>query len=291
MSSESLNELLDSTVEALSVAGDDVLAQAARQGLFDPEEVCAWAERAKALLLHRRDPGRVRSEIDALDAHLRRLLGELPPGSVKPDEAVAGFVHRLPAVRSLLSEDVEAAYEGDPAAESYAEIVMAYPATQAIAMFRLAHALSELGVPLIPRVITEHAHRRTGIDIHPGAEIGRRFFIDHGTGVVIGETAEIGNRVKLYQGVTLGALSTRSGQALRGVKRHPTIEDDVTIYSGATILGGQTVIGRGSIIGGNVWLTESVPANSTVFLETPPHQVRRSVRDGDTEDGQLQWDL
>jgi serine O-acetyltransferase len=168
---------------------------------------------------------------------------------------------RIPgAPRALLAEDVEAAFEGDPAAKSYAEIVAAYPAVWAIATHRVAHELHGLGVPLVPRIMAEHAHARTGIDIHPGAKIGRRFFIDHGTGVVIGETAEIGDRVVIYQGVTLGALAPRAGQVLRGVKRHPTIEDDVTLYASATILGGDTVIGRGSVIGGNVWLTHSVPS-------------------------------
>jgi serine O-acetyltransferase len=291
MSFEWPDDLLESTVEALSAPTDDALTRAARQGLLDPEEVWAWADRAQLLLLHRRDAWTLRSEIDALAGRLQQLLLDLPSGAVKPVDAVVGLVRQLPAVQASLVGDVEAAFDGDPAARSHAEVVMAYPAIQAIAMYRLAHALSDLEVPLIPRMITEYAHRRTGIDIHPGAEIGRRFFIDHGTGVVIGETAQIGDRVKLYQGVTLGALSTRRGQTLRGVKRHPTIEDDVTIYSGATILGGGTVIGRASIIGGNVWLTESVPANSMVFLEAPPHQVRRSPRAGAGEEGQLQWDI
>ena len=170
---------------------------------------------------------------------------------------------------------------------------MSYPSLHAVAIYRLAHELHELGVPLLPRIMTEHAHARTGIDIHPGATIGRRFFIDHGTGVVIGETTVIGDRVQLYQGVTLGALSFprgADGKLLRGQKRHPTIEDDVTIYAGATILGGETVIGRGSVIGGNVWLTESVPANTRVQIKPPAQRVHTG--DDDMELGsQLHWDI
>jgi serine O-acetyltransferase len=155
---------------------------------------------------------------------------------------------------------------------------VAYPSIQAVAIYRLAHELFSLGAPVLARVMSEHAHSRTGIDIHPGARIGRRFFIDHGTGVVIGETSEIGDRVQIYQGVTLGALSPRRGEHVRGKKRHPTIEDDVTIYAGATILGGDTVIGRGSVIGGNVWLTRSVPPHTRVVLETPKLSVEGKAR-------------
>ncbi|MFQ3670195.1 MAG: serine O-acetyltransferase EpsC [Verrucomicrobiia bacterium] len=180
---------------------------------------------------------------------------------------VEAFLGELPRIRSLLGGDVEAAYEGDPAAKSFEEIILAYPGIEAVAVQRLAHELYRLGVALIPRMMTEWAHARTGIDIHPGARIGERFFIDHGTGVVVGETCEIGNRVKIYHGVTLGARSTSGGQSLRAVKRHPTIEDDVTIYSGAVILGGETRIGKGSMIGGNVFLLESVPPNSVVYYD------------------------
>jgi serine O-acetyltransferase len=201
---------------------------------------------------------------------------------------VLRFFERLPAVRALLAADVEAAFEGDPAAKSFAEIVVAYPSIRAIAIYRIAHELFDLGVPLLPRMMTEHAHDRTGIDIHPGAKIGRRFFIDHGTGVVIGETCEIGDDVRLYQGVTLGARSPRHGESLRGTKRHPTIEHDVTIYAGATILGGETVIGSGSVIGGNVWLMESVPSGSKVIAEPARHLVRQR---GAGEPRQLQWDI
>jgi serine O-acetyltransferase len=178
------------------------------------------------------------------------------------------FLRKLPNLRRRLSEDVQAGYDGDPAAKSVDEVIFAYPAIYAITIYRLAHELNLQGISLLPRIMTEHAHSVTGIDIHPGATIGSGFFIDHGTGVVIGETTIIGNRVKLYQGVTLGALSfamDEEGRMVRGKKRHPTIEDDVVIYAGATILGGSTVIGRGSVIGGNVWLTRSVPANTRVI--------------------------
>jgi len=179
------------------------------------------------------------------------------------------LLQAIPSIRAALAADVQAALAGDPAACSDAEIIMSYPGVTAIAGHRIAHHLYRRRVPLLPRMIAEILHSRTGIDIHPGATIGRSFFIDHGTGVVIGETSIIGNRVKLYQGVTLGALSVKSREAGRKVQRHPTIEDDVTVYAGATILGGDTVIGRGSTIGGNVWLTRSVPAGTTVVLDTP----------------------
>jgi serine O-acetyltransferase len=192
----------------------------------------------------------------------------------------------------MLSEDVEAAYEGDPAANGYDEIVVAYPAIRALSIHRIAHELCGYGVPLLPRIMSEYAHDHTGIDIHPAAQIGARFFIDHGTGIVIGETAVIGDRVRLYQGVTLGATSLRNSSALRGKKRHPTIEDDVTIYAGATILGGGTVIGAGSVIGGNVWLTESVPPGSRVMAEAPRQRVRQSKNGDDIDEAMtLHWDI
>ena len=177
---------------------------------------------------------------------------------------------RLPEIRALLQEDVLAAYEGDPAAHSNMEIVMSYPGVLAVATHRVAHVLYEEGVHLLPRVWSEYAHSRTGIDIHPGATIGKGFFIDHGTGVVIGETCVIGDNVKLYQGVTLGARSFQKdseGRLVKGIKRHPNVEDNVVIYANATILGGDTVIGKGSIIGGNVWLAHSVPPGSRVFYK------------------------
>lgn len=177
----------------------------------------------------------------------------------------------IPAIRRVLASDIKATFDGDPAARTTDEIVYSYPGLQAIAVYRVAHQLFELDVPMLPRMMTEHMHGVTGIDIHPGAEIGEGFVIDHGTGIVIGETTQIGNNVRVYQGVTLGALSLPkgAGDQYRGKKRHPTIEDDVIIYAGATILGGDTVIGARSILGGNVWLTESVPPDTSVMIENP----------------------
>ncbi|MBR1761620.1 MAG: serine acetyltransferase [Schwartzia sp.] len=189
------------------------------------------------------------------------------------------FLHRIPALREVVNTDLEAAFDGDPAAKSMEEIVLAYPGLLAITIYRIAHELFVLRVPLIPRMMTEYAHGRTGVDIHPGATIGRYFFIDHATGVVIGETSIIGERVKLYQGVTIGALSTRGGQKLKGVKRHPTIEDNVTIYSGASILGGETVIGRNSVIGGNSFITRSIKPNTRVSIKNQELQI--DERDGE----------
>jgi serine O-acetyltransferase len=185
-----------------------------------------------------------------------------------PETVTLSFMHRLPALRAVLSKDVLAAFQGDPAANSVEEVIFSYPSIEAITVHRLAHELYRESIPMLPRIMSEHAHAIAGIDIHPGAAIGESFFIDHGTGVVIGETCEIGNNVKIYQGVTLGALSLARGvPGEPGRKRHPTIEDDVTIYAGATILGGETVIGAGSIIGGNVWLVESVPPGSRISYE------------------------
>lgn len=177
----------------------------------------------------------------------------------------------VPNIRHLLAKDVNATLKGDPAAKSHDEVIFSYPGLFALLVYRVAHRLHELDVPLLPRIMTEYAHAETGIDIHPGAEIGQSFVIDHGTGVVIGETTIIGNHVRIYQGVTLGALSLPdgAGDTLKGKKRHPTIEDKVTIYSGATILGGETVIGARSVVGGNVWLTRSVPPDTKVMLEEP----------------------
>jgi serine O-acetyltransferase len=181
------------------------------------------------------------------------------------------FMRELARLRHALAKDVRAAYEGDPAAKSFDEIIFSYPGLFAVTVYRLAHQLVDQNVPLIPRIMTEYAHGQTGIDIHPGAHIGESFFIDHGTGVVIGESTEIGDRVRLYQGVTLGALSLPREQvdSLRRAKRHPTVQDDVIIYAQATILGGETVIGARSVIGGNVWITESVPPDTRVFLKKP----------------------
>jgi serine O-acetyltransferase len=196
--------------------------------------------------------------------------------SEKADELSFLFLSKLPEVRSYLATDVSAAYDGDPAAYSRDEIISSYPGIYAIMVNRLAHVLHTLKIPLIPRIMTEHAHSVTGIDIHPGASIGHHFFIDHGTGIVIGETTIIGNHVKIYQGVTLGALSTSGGQLLKQVKRHPTIEDHVTIYSGASILGGSTVIGEGVVIGSNAFITKSVPEKTKVSVKNPELQFKTS---------------
>ncbi len=184
------------------------------------------------------------------------------------EELTEKFMLRIPHIREYVDTDVQAFFEGDPAAYNHSEIILCYPGLRAIVTARIAHELFVLGVPLIPRMMTEHAHSRTGIDIHPGATIGKYFFIDHGTGIVIGETTIIGDYVKIYQGVTIGALSTRGGQTLRGVKRHPTIEDRVTIYAGASILGGETVIGHDAIIGSNTFITESVDAGARVSFKS-----------------------
>ncbi len=193
---------------------------------------------------------------------------------------VADFFEKVPQVRATLATDVQAAFDGDPAARNTDETIFCYPGLHAIFVQRFAHELFKLDVPLLPRIMTEHAHSLTGIDIHPGAKLGPSFFIDHGTGVVVGETTEIGRNVKLYQGVTLGAIAPHFGQMLRGEKRHPTIEDDVTIYSGATILGGNTVIGRGAVIGGNVFITSSVPALTQVSTESPKLRYRERRKKG-----------
>lgn len=194
--------------------------------------------------------------------------------------AALQFLKDIPNLQAVLAKDIIAAHEGDPASKYYDEIIFSYPGLFGITVYRVAHQLLEQGVPLIPRIMTEYAHSLTGIDIHPGVHIGESFFIDHGTGVVIGETTTIGDRVRIYQGVTLGALSLSKDEVerLRNKKRHPTIEDDVIIYSNATILGGKTVIGARSVIGGNVWLTESVPPDTTVFLKKPELVIMEKAR-------------
>lgn len=191
------------------------------------------------------------------------------------DRTTCGFFEQLPEIQRLLLTDVQAGFDGDPAAKSKEEIIFSYPGLFAIYVYRLAHVLYKEEIPFIPRVMSEYAHGRTGIDINPGATIGEYFFIDHGTGVVVGETTEIGNNVKLYQGVTLGALSTRMGQQLANVKRHPTIRDNVTIYSNSTVLGGETVVGENTIIGGNTFITESIPANTKVSAKSPELVIKK----------------
>jgi len=203
---------------------------------------------------------------------------------------VEALLQALPGMLCVLHEDVQAAYEGDPAAKSTMEVVLSYPGVYAVIVHRIAHELYQAKVPLIPRMMSEHAHSRTGIDIHPGARIGPGFFIDHGTGVVIGETCVIGRRVKLYQGVTLGALSFEKdaeGRLVKGVKRHPDVEDHVVVYAGATILGGRTRIGAGAVIGGNVWLTHSVPPGAKVYNQQPAPLIRE--KDGSWKTNEGPW--
>lgn len=190
------------------------------------------------------------------------------------EELSLKFIDRLPDIQELLLKDVEAELAGDPAASSKEEIIFSYPGIYAIFVYRVAHELYRLDIPYIPRIMTEYAHGKTGIDINPGADIGEYFFIDHGTGIVIGETTTIGNHVKIYQGVTLGALSTMKGQQLSGIKRHPTIEDNVVIYANATVLGGETIIGKNSVIAGNTFITESVPENTRVSSLIPELKMK-----------------
>ena len=243
----------------------------------------------------------VPSHIDTLLARFdRRFRAELEKClRLLRDPDPAGRAHaiaetslgELPGLRKLIQTDVAAAYRGDPAARNVEEIILAYPCVLVISLQRFAHILYALGVPLLPRMLTEYAHERTGCDIHPGAEIGPYFFIDHATGVVIGETARIGSEVKIYQGVTLGALSTRGGQSFRGVKRHPTLEDDVTVYSGATILGGETIIGRGATINGNVFVTQSVPPHTRVSVKNPELQYRNRPPREFRQETPLDWQI
>ena len=206
-----------------------------------------------------------------------RLLGENESEIKDPSELASNFLSELPTIRGLLRTDVEAAYEGDPAAQSFEEIILAYPSLEAIAVQRMAHVLYIYGIPLIPRMMTEWVHSKTGIDIHPGAEIGSHFFIDHGTGVVIGETCVIGSHVKLYHGVTLGARSFQKddeGNPIKGIKRHPNVGNGVVIYPGATILGGETVIGARSTIGANAFIMNSIDEDSLVALSEVEHEIK-----------------
>jgi serine O-acetyltransferase len=220
---------------------------------------------------------RVRKLQSVLKPEICKSFGDYPASEEtqeKADRILEFFMSQLPEVRKILWTDIDASYEGDPAARSFEEIILAYPSLEAIAIYRMAHVLYDK-VPLIPRIMTEWAHSRTGIDIHPGAQIGSHFFIDHGTGVVIGETTHIGSNVKLYQGVSFIAKSLGAGRGLRGKKRHPSVEDNVTIYAGTSVMGGDTVIGAGSTIGANVFLTHSIPPNSLVYYEEKQIEIVR----------------
>lgn len=240
--------------------------------------LCALADDLLALLFPERaerplpTPDAVAADLHHFRSALAGLLKAVPDLPTPAAELAAEFTHRLPALREALIRDATAIQASDPAAGDRAEVVSSYPGFYATALYRIAHALYLRGVPRLPRLLSEYAHQRTGIDIHPGATIGPAFCIDHGTGIVIGETAVIGANVQIYQGVTLGALSVTKG--LQGQKRHPTIEDYVVIYAGATILGGNTVVGTRSIVGGNVWLTESVPSHSRVYHRAQIHISR-----------------
>lgn len=249
-----------------------------------PELVCTFFEKLLGTFFPEHSKSKYESEgeftlhLDGLKVQFEQILSRNTSNiEGDPHVVIARFFTTIEEIYNKLQEDVKALYEGDPAADSENEIVRSYPGFYATAAYRIAHEMYKLNVRVIPRIITEFAHSKTGIDIHPAAEIGRHFFIDHGTGVVIGETTKIGDHVKLYQGVTLGALSVSKGDYLK--KRHPTIEDNVIIYSGATILGGNTVIGHDSIIGGNVWLTKSVPPNSKIYY--------KSIMDGDSQVSKL----
>lgn len=245
----------------------------------DPALMSLAPENYAALLLER--------ICEKLTEQLKLALPEDQVG--RAEEIAREFARRLPQVQKLLLEDLDATFESDPAAASREEIIFAYPGLFAIFVYRIAHLLYCQRVPMIPRIMSEYAHSRTGIDIHPGASIGPHFFIDHGTGIVIGETTEIGEWVKIYQGVTLGGLSTRAGQGLRNHKRHPTIEDRVTIYSGASILGGETRIGEGSIIGGNAFVTRSVPPHTRVSIRDPDLEFHRDKTDTMDENDQSKY--
>jgi serine O-acetyltransferase len=278
MTGSDIDKVIETTAKALSRTSSDSVAQAGEQGFPETADVVVWTEQALDLLLKTQEKTEIRPRLESVTDGLQHLLRTVAlPEKLSREKATQIFLESLVELRSIVAEDVEAAYNGDPAAKSFAEIILSYPSIKAVTIQRIAHVLYNAGVPLLPRIMTEHAHQATGIDIHPGARIGHSFFIDHGTGVVIGETTDIGDRVKLYQGVTLGALSfdlDKDGNMIRGAKRHPTIEDDVTIYAEATILGGQTVIGKGSVIGGNVWLTDSVTAGSKVIVEPTFKRIR-----------------
>lgn len=231
------------------------------------QQVPAWVEKTLAGVQRR------------LTAEIEKCLGfaKQPDARARARQISTDLLGRLPAIRTVVQTDVQAAYTGDPAARSLEEIILAYPCVLVISLQRVAHELYRLGVPLLPRMLTEFAHERTGVDIHPGAQIGSHFFIDHGTGVVIGETAHIGAHVKIYQGVTLGAKSFEvddKGEPIKGVKRHPDVEDHVTIYAHATILGGDTRIGAHSVVGANVWLLESIPPHSIAYYRNTSLVVR-----------------
>ena len=291
-------KLVDNILE--SYGRHKLIARLDEENILNKDILIEVAEKIRQLLFPGFfDPNRVRTEyakflvgerLEFIQYHLKKQVAKALGNSElceecrrsaiveKAEELVYEFINRIPRIREYLATDIEAAYNGDPAAYSTDEIIFCYPGVFAITIYRIAHELWLLGVPMIPRIITEYAHGTTGIDIHPGATIGKYFFIDHGTGIVIGETTQIGDNVKIYQGVTLGALSTRKGQQLKGVKRHPTIGNNVTIYSGTTILGGETVIGDGATIGGNAFIVNSVSAGMKVSVKSPELEIRAGAQ-------------
>jgi serine O-acetyltransferase len=258
-------------------------------GFFDERTIHSSAIRSETACL-------LDSVLERLELEVVRSLEYHPPDGLKKrefkpfaKEVAVGLIHRFPAIRELLQTDVEAAYRGDPAALSKEEVIVAYPFVEAVAVHRMAHELYGKGIALIPRIMSEWAHSRTGMDLHPGATIGSHFFVDHCTGTVVGETSNIGDHVKMYQGVALIARSLSGGQQLRGTKRHPTLEDHVTVYAGATIMGGDTVVGAGSTIGANVFLSHSVPPRSLVILEDV--KVKVMSKEDKSKPPRLEFDI
>lgn len=253
-------------------SGMDALSEAQKDRTQSPERVLFALEKLRAILLDTTSTEELECDLEVAHGLVRSLIGA---------EKATRLVERMPELRGCIIKDVEAAFERDPAANTYAEVVAAYPSVMAVSTYRIAHAFYQLEEPVVARIMSEDAHRRTGIDIHPGATIGCHFFIDHGTGVVIGETTVIGDRVKLYHGVTLAAFSNRKGRADKGKKRHPTLGSDVTIYPNVTILGGETVIGDGCVIGGNAWITKPIPPYTKVVADPPQLQL---IQDSDRQD-------
>ncbi|MCH8890367.1 MAG: hypothetical protein IH827_04715 [Myxococcales bacterium] len=244
----------------------DPLTEARKEILPYQRRVADALGALRAIVTDDTPSGQLTSDLRVIHGLVAALIGS---------ERATQLVQKLPSIRHLVATDLEAAYHGDPSASSYGEIIAAYPSIVAVSAYRVAHCFHQIGEKVVARIMSRDAHSKTGIDIHPGAEIGNHFFIDHGTGVVIGETCNLGNRVKLYHGVTLGAFSNRAGRGDAGKKRHPTLENDVTIYPNASILGGDTVIGEGSVIGGNVWLTQSVPPYTRVTIDAPSLQLHQ----------------
>ena len=302
---ELVNDILDSYRQY------DMTTRLDEENILNREVLIEVVQKVRQLLFPGYfDPNRIRGEyvkflvgerMEFIQYHLKKQIAKaLGSGDLceecqrsalarKAEELVYEFLRQIPKLREYLYTDIQAAYDGDPAAYSTDEIIFCYPGVFAITVYRIAHELWQLKVPMIPRIMTEYAHGQTGIDIHPGATIGKYFFIDHGTGIVVGETTQIGEHVKIYQGVTLGALSTRQGQQLKGVKRHPTIGDNVTIYSGTTILGGDTVIGKGATIGGNAFIVNSVSEGMKVSVKNPELQFSRGSAPSELQQEEF-WD-